>query len=61
MTPLICAAVWGNTEVAELLLQNHADMTKTDRTGATAADIAREKGENDTADLINSYSSRKSE
>ncbi|WP_246724772.1 ankyrin repeat domain-containing protein [Rhizobium leguminosarum] len=58
VTPLMCAAAWGNTEVAKLLLENHADLTKTDRTGAAAADIAREKGEDDAADLINSYLSR---
>ncbi|WP_261332666.1 ankyrin repeat domain-containing protein [Rhizobium leguminosarum] len=58
VTPLMCAAAWGNTEVAKLLLENHADLTKTDRTGATAADIAREKGEGGAADLINSYLSR---
>lgn len=58
VTPLMCAAAWGSTEVAKLLLENHADLTKTDRTGAAAADIAREKGEDDAADLINSYLSR---
>ncbi|WP_423601544.1 ankyrin repeat domain-containing protein [Roseateles sp. MS654] len=56
VTPLMCAAAWGNTVVVKLLLDNHADPTAADRTGATAADIAREKGEDDAADLINSYS-----
>ncbi|WP_315706620.1 MULTISPECIES: ankyrin repeat domain-containing protein [unclassified Bradyrhizobium] len=59
VTPLMCAAAWGNAKVAKLLLDNCADPGKTDRKGATAADIAREKGENDTADLINSYSWRR--
>jgi len=58
VTPLMCAAAWGNTEVAKLLLENHADPAKTDRSGATAADTAREKGEDSTADLIHSYASR---
>lgn len=56
VTPLMCAAAWGNIEVAKLLLENHADPTKTDGTGATAADIAREKSADTTADLIHSYS-----
>jgi ankyrin repeat protein len=56
VTPLMCAAAWGNLGVAKLLLENGADRTKTDRTGATAADIAHEKCEDSTADLINSYS-----
>jgi ankyrin repeat protein len=56
VTPLMCAAAWGNIEVTTLLLESGADWAKTDRTGATASDIAREKGEDDTADLIDSYS-----
>ncbi|HTI70830.1 MAG TPA: ankyrin repeat domain-containing protein [Candidatus Limnocylindria bacterium] len=55
VTPLMCAAAWGNTEVVKLLLENGADRTKTDRRGATATDIALEKGERNTADLIASY------
>jgi ankyrin repeat protein len=55
VTPLMCAAAWGNFDVAKILLENGADRTKTDRTGATAAEIAREKGEDETADLIDSW------
>jgi ankyrin repeat protein len=55
VTPLMCAAAWGNIEVTALLLESGADLTRTDRTGATASDIAREKGEGDAADLIDSY------
>jgi uncharacterized protein len=58
VTPLMCAAAWGNTEVAQLLLENGADPTRTDRAGATAADIAYEKGEDNTAGLISSYERR---
>jgi|HubBroStandDraft_1064217.scaffolds.fasta_scaffold851202_1 ankyrin repeat protein len=55
-TPLMCAAAWGNLEVARLLLENGADRTKTNHAGVTAAEIAREKGEDSTSELINSYS-----
>jgi ankyrin repeat protein len=55
VTPLMCAASWGNLEVAKLLLENRADPTKTDRSGATASDIAIEKNEHKTAELINSF------
>lgn len=51
-TPLICAAAWGYFETALLLLHKHADPNKTDFRGATAADSAREKGEDTTAELI---------
>jgi ankyrin repeat protein len=51
-TPLMCAAAWGNLEVAKLLLKNGADRAKMDHAGATAAEIAREKGEEGTADAI---------
>lgn len=55
VTPLMCAAAWGSIEVAKLLLEHGATPTKTDHTGATAVDVAREKGEGSTADFINSY------
>jgi ankyrin repeat protein len=55
-TPLMCAAAWGNLEVVKVLLECGANRTKVDRTGATAADTALEKGEDDAAELINSYS-----
>lgn len=55
VTPLMCAAAWGYLEAVKCLLENGADRTKTDIRGGTAADIAREKGENDAADLIDSF------
>jgi ankyrin repeat protein len=58
VTPLMCAAAWGNGEVAKLLLEKHADPMKTDRTGATAVDIACEKGEHTIADVLSSYQNR---
>lgn len=56
VTPLMSAAAWGNIEVAKVLLENGADYAKIDRYGATAADVAREKGEDIAAALIESYS-----
>jgi uncharacterized protein len=55
VTPLMCAAAWGYVGVAKLLLEKGADPTKTDRRGGTAADIAREKGEDEPEDFIRSY------
>lgn len=55
VTPLMCAAAWDNVEIAKLLLESGADSSKVDRTGATAADIACEKGYDTMADLIHSY------
>jgi uncharacterized protein len=55
VTPLMCAAAWGNIEVARLLLRRGADFNRADCSGSTAADIAREKGEDGTADMINAY------
>jgi ankyrin repeat protein len=52
VTPLMCAAAWGNLEAVELLLKSGADRTKRDCRGATAADIAHEKGEDEAADAI---------
>jgi len=54
-TPLMCAAAWGSIEVLQLLLKSGANRTKTDRTGSTASEIAREKGEDQSAELIDSY------
>jgi ankyrin repeat protein len=55
-TPLMCAAAWGFIESAKLLLDKCADPAKTDNRGATAVDVAREKGEDDAADFIEAYS-----
>jgi uncharacterized protein len=55
VTPLMCAAAWGHLDAAKLLLENGANAGSVDRSGATAADIAREKGEDVVADLIDAY------
>lgn len=59
VTPLMCAAAWGYFEVAKILLEKGADWAKADHRGGTAADVAREKGEDATAELIESYSRSK--
>ncbi len=51
-TPLMCAAAWGQMDMARLLLGYGADRMKVDSTGATAADIAREKGEDEIAEML---------
>ena len=58
VTPLMCAAAAGNTGAVELLLRSGADWRKKESKGATASDIAREKDEDSTADLIDSWSKR---
>jgi len=58
VTPLMCAAAAGNNEAAELLLRSGADWRNKENKGATASDIAREKDEDSTADLIDSWSKR---
>lgn len=58
VTPLMCAAAWGHLDAAKLLLENGANAGSVDRSGATAVDIAREKGEDFVADLIDTYQPR---
>lgn len=41
MTPLMCAAMWGNVEGVKLLLAFHADVNATDLNGTTALQWAR--------------------
>jgi uncharacterized protein len=55
VTPLMSAVAWGNVESAKILLENGADLTRIDCRGASAVDIAREKGEDRAADMIESY------
>jgi ankyrin repeat protein len=52
VTPLMCAAAWGHVDAATILIKHGADCDRGDRTGATAYDIAREKGENKTAEFL---------
>jgi uncharacterized protein len=57
-TPLMCAAAFGEVEVVRLLLECGASPALQDRRGFTAAEGAREKGEDEAADLIDSHASR---
>ena len=40
-TPLMCAACYGRTEIAKILLENDADKDVADSKGITATDFAR--------------------
>lgn len=55
ITPLIIAAIEGNTPVAEHLLALGADRTARDADGLTAADHARSNGHNDLAALLDTH------
>ena len=54
VTPLMCAAAWGQIDVVKFLVGRGADCMKIDGSGATAADIAREKGEDEVAEVLES-------
>lgn len=55
VTPLMCAAAWGNLETSSILLKNKACIEMKDCRGATAQDIAYEKGEIEVACLIQNW------
>lgn len=52
ITPLMCAAAWGHVESARLLVDLGADCSRVDCTGATAIDIALEKGQDEVAGVL---------
>jgi len=54
VTPLMCAAAWGHLVVAEKLISFGAKTEKTDSIGASAIDIAREKGEDLVVNFLES-------
>lgn len=58
VTPFMCAAAWGHVEVAKLLLSHGADRKHKDETGASAADIAEEKGEQAFVEFLDSQETR---
>ncbi len=51
----MCAAAWGYATVVKFLLDKGALPSTKDCLGATASDIAREKGEEEIALLLESY------
>ena len=59
VTPLMCAAAWGHVEVARILIEHGANIDLTDRRGATAYEIAGEKGENHMASFLHDAKTRR--
>ena len=52
VTPLMCAAAWGFVDVAKILIKHGADAALRDRRGATAYEIASEKGEDLASEFL---------
>ena len=56
MRPLHYAAIFGNKDIVDLILDAGADVDAKDSNGKTAYEVAKEKGNNQTADAIASRS-----
>ncbi len=54
-TPLIFAVLCNKPEVVEYLINNGADISKTDANGRTALDIAKENNYTEIIELLNNY------
>jgi ankyrin repeat protein len=52
VTPLMCAAAWGYLKVVQILINHGSQSRLRDTRGATAQDIAHEKGEDAIADFL---------
>ena len=51
-TALMIAAIWGRTEIADLLVRSNADVNVTDNDGDTALKLAARYGRTEIADLL---------
>lgn len=51
-TPLMCAACYGRTEIASLLLENGADKNTLDTRGFSALDFARKMNKKSVLDIL---------
>lgn len=59
MTPLMYAAIYNQTEIAKLLLEKGADLSKKDKSGSTALDHAKATGSTAVLEILKQSKKRK--
>ena len=59
LTPLMYAAIYNQTEIAKLLLEKGADLSKKDKSGSTALDHAKTSGSTAVLELLQQSKKRK--
>lgn len=59
MTPLMYAAIYNQTEIAKLLLEKGADLSKKDKSGSTALDHAKSSGSTAVMEVLKQSKKRK--
>lgn len=59
MTPLMYAAIYNQTEIAQLLLEKGADLNKKDKSGKTALDHAKTSGSTAVMEILKQSKKRK--
>jgi ankyrin repeat protein len=59
MTPLMFAAIYNQTEIAKLLIEKGADLSKKDKSGSTALDHAKASGSTAVLEVLQQSKKRK--
>ena len=59
MTPLMYAAIYNQSEIAKLLLENGANLDMKDKSGRTALDHAKTSGSNEVMEILKPTKKRK--